>query len=310
MNATGLAIGTYTGKVMVTNRHRQFAIVDSVTLQVLSQDMTETFGDLGTGWIISPMGNAGGWSAPNGVYSYNGAGLSQSCAGNTAWSDYTLDANIKLSTLSNWPGGVRARVNPSTGAGYVVWLYPGSNQVILYKVAAWSVNDPSLTLFGQAAATFDSSAFHDLGVAFHGSQISVYWNGKLLISATDSTYSTGFVCLDAGSQPISYSNIRVAAVQNPDYARSTFASKFGVQCAPGKHTCTPNSQCYGGWCLNHMGSIAFRCRTLAHDLGLQHNYPGCSDRFGESDGFGGRNLQCNNLAVGSGRDEFSDLYSL
>jgi hypothetical protein len=95
----------------------------------------------------------------------------------------------------------------------VVWLYPGSNQIILYKVAAWSVNDPSLTLLGQAAATFDTSAYHDLGVDFHGTQISVYWNGALLISATDSSYSTGFVCMDADSQPISYTNIRVDAVQ-------------------------------------------------------------------------------------------------
>src|SRR4029077_9348860 len=126
-----------------------------VTLQVLSQDMTETFGDLGTGWIISPIGNAGGWSASNGVYSYNGAGLSQSCAGNTAWSDYTFDANIKLSSLSNWPGGLRARVNPSTGSGYVVWLYPGSGLAILYRVPQWDINGPGVTALAQAALTFD-----------------------------------------------------------------------------------------------------------------------------------------------------------
>jgi len=214
VNASGLAIGTYTGNVIVTaSGIANSPLSVPVTLQVLSQDMSETFSDLGNGWIISPMGIAGGWSASSGIYSYSGSGLSQSCAGNTAWSDYTFDTNIKLSSLSNWPGGVRARVNPTTGAGYVVWLYPGSNQIILYKVAAWSVNDPSLTLLGQAAATFDTSAYHDLGVDFHGTQISVYWNGALLISATDSSYSTGFVCMDADSQPISYTNIRVDAVQ-------------------------------------------------------------------------------------------------
>jgi len=216
VNSSGLSAGSYTGHVTVTAT----GIANSpqsvlVTLQVLSPDMAETFGDLGTGWIISPMGNAAGWTAAGGIYSYNGAGLSQSCTGNTAWSDYTFDTNIKLSSLSNWPGGVRARVNPSTGAGYVVWVYPGTNQIMLYKVSAWSVNDPSLTLLGQAAAAFDTTAYHDLGVAFRGSQISVYWNGTLLITSTDSTFSTGLVCMDAASQQISYSNVRVSAAQSP-----------------------------------------------------------------------------------------------
>jgi hypothetical protein len=37
---------------------------------------------------------------------------------------------------------------------------------------------------------------------------------KPLMSATDSACATGFLCLDADSQPISYSNIRVSAIQN------------------------------------------------------------------------------------------------
>jgi hypothetical protein len=239
VNAAGLAIGTYTGNVILTaSGVANSPLSIPVTLQVLSQDMTETFSDLGTGWIISPMGNAGGWSVSNGIYSYNGSGLSQSCTGNTAWSDYAFDTNIKLSSLSNWPGGVRARVNPSTGAGYVVWLYPGSSKIVLYKIAAWNINDPSLTLLGQAGATFDTSAFHDLGMVFHGSQISVYWDGHLLITTTDSSFPTGFVCMDADSQPISYSNIRVDAVQSqvtlatPSPASLVFSAGSGTTPAP------------------------------------------------------------------------------
>jgi hypothetical protein len=186
-----------------------------VTLTILSQDMVETFTDGGSGWIISPMGHASGWTASNGVYTFNGSGLSQTCAGNVAWSNYLFDANVKLSSLSNWPGGIRARVNPTTGAGYVVWLYPGSSQAVLYKVAAWSVNDPSLTQLASAHLTFDTTASHDLQLAFQGSTISVSWDGTFLMSASDSSYTSGFVCLDADSQPISYSNIRVSATQPP-----------------------------------------------------------------------------------------------
>lgn len=210
----GLATGSYTGHITITASGISNSPVSiPVNVEVLSQDMVETFTDVAQGWIISPMGNASGWSVSNGVYSYSGIGLSQSCSGNSAWTDYTFDTNIKLSSTANWPGGVRARVNPSTGAGYVIWLYPGSNLMILYKVAVWNINDSSLTLVGQAAMTFDTNT-HDLAVDFHGNQISVLWDGNAKISATDSSYASGFVCLDADNQPISYSNIRVSAVQS------------------------------------------------------------------------------------------------
>jgi hypothetical protein len=234
VSANGLATGSYTGHVIVTasgigNSPQSIP----VSLQVLSQDLTETFSDQGTGWIISPTGNAAGWSVSNGVYSFNGSGMSQSCAGNTGWTNFTFDTNVQLSNLSNWPGGVRARVNPSTGAGYVVWLYPATSQVILYKVGAWSVNDPSLTQIGQAGQTFSTSGAHDLQVALNGSSINVSWDGKLLISATDSTYTTGYVCMDADSQPISYSNIRVSAVQNQATLATPSPSSLAFSAMPG-----------------------------------------------------------------------------
>jgi len=214
VNSSGLATGAYTGHVIITaagiaNSPQSIPVV----LQVLSQDMTETFGDSGNGWIISPMGHASGWSVSNGVYSYNGGGLSQSCSGNSAWTDYAFDTNIKLSNTFSWPGGVRARVNPATGAGYLVWLYPGTNQIMLYKVQQWDVTGSGVSLLAQAARTFDSTSFHDLGLNFSGSLISVYWDGALLMSVTDSTYAGGFICMDGDNQPISYSNVRVSAVQ-------------------------------------------------------------------------------------------------
>src|SRR4029077_20324139 len=88
VNPANLAPGTFSGHLIVTAS----GISNSpqsvpVTLTVLSQDMTETFADLGTGWIVSPMGNVTGWSASNGTYTYSGIGLSQTCAGNSAWSN-------------------------------------------------------------------------------------------------------------------------------------------------------------------------------------------------------------------------------
>jgi hypothetical protein len=214
-NSTGLATGSYTGHVTVTaSGVANSPQTITVASEVLAQDMSETFIDQGTGWIISPMGLGNGWSVSNGVYSYAGYGLSQSCAGNSAWTDYTFDSNIQFSNLSDWPGGVRARVNPSTGAGYAVWLYPALKEAILYRVPQWDINGPGLTQLAVASLGFDTSTSHDLQIAFKSSVISIYWDGTFLTSATDSTYTSGFICFDTDNQPISYSNIRVAALQN------------------------------------------------------------------------------------------------
>src|SRR5258708_19431509 len=147
VNATGLSTGVYNGHVIVTAS----GIANSpqsipVSLEVLSQDMNENFSDSGNGWIISPMGNANGWSVSNGVYSYAGIGLSQSCAGNSAWTDYTLDSNIQLSNLSDWPGGVRGRVNPSTDTGHIAGWNPALGKHLPHIILAHQITYTSFSL--------------------------------------------------------------------------------------------------------------------------------------------------------------------
>jgi hypothetical protein len=235
VNASGLATGSYTGHVIITaSGIANSPLSVPVTLEVFAQDLAETFTDLGTGWIISPMGNASGWSVSNGIYKYNGSGLSQSCAGNSAWTDYTFDTNIQLGSLSNWPGGVRGRVNPSTGAGYAVWLYPASNSIILYKVGQWYIDGAVLTQLAQSPLTFDTNT-HDLKLGFSGSLITVSWDGRQLMSVNDASYASGYVCMDADSQPISYSNVRVAAVQAQAHLDTPSPSSISFGALPGSN---------------------------------------------------------------------------
>ncbi len=214
VNPSGLAIGNYSGTVtLAATGVANSPLSIPVTLQVLAADLTENFQDLASGWIISPMGQGNGWSVANGVYSYSGLGFSQSCAGNSGWTDYSFDADVRLSNLSNWPGGIRGRVNPATGAGYAVWLYPAYGEMILYSVPQWNINQGGVSQLAVAPMTFDATTAHDLKLDFHGSAVSVYWDGSYMMGSTDSSYASGYVCLDADSQPIAYSNIQVGAVQ-------------------------------------------------------------------------------------------------
>ena len=92
------------------------------------------------GWAYSPQGLASNWSVSNGVVSYNGGGASQIYAGNNTWSNYAVQASFRLSTLTDYPGGIRGYVNPSTGASYAAWLYPAEGVVKLWRTTTWNIN--------------------------------------------------------------------------------------------------------------------------------------------------------------------------
>ena len=96
----------------------------------------------------------------------------------------------------------------------------------------WNINDPGLTQLAVAPLNFDTSK-HDLKMNFAGNAISVYWDGVVLMSATDSSYASGFVCFDADSQPISYSNVSVASVQNPVNLDPVTPSSLVFNAGPG-----------------------------------------------------------------------------
>jgi hypothetical protein len=118
-----------------------------------------------------------------------------------------------LTTLNNYPGGLRGRVNPATGAGYVVWLYPASGEMRLWRTTAWNINSPGLTPLNAASGiAFDTTTFHRVRMSFIGTTIEVYYDGVLVMSATDTTHGQGVIALDVENQPIAFDNVVVNAL--------------------------------------------------------------------------------------------------
>ena len=144
----------------------------------------------------------------NGAYTYNGGGATQSYSGSSTWTDYSFSVDFKLSSLSNYPGGIRARVNLTTGAGYAVWFYPGSGLIRLYRVGQWNIDSGFATL-GQAPLTFDATTTHNVRFDMQGSTIRVFYDNVQVIQVTDTTYTSGGVAFDVSNQPIQYDNVRV-----------------------------------------------------------------------------------------------------
>ncbi len=212
INPSGLSVGSYSGTVTVsapgaTNPPQTVNVSVVVTNLLLTTDFAHQGAQ---GWAASPFGSIANWQAAGSVLQYSGASSSQIFAGDDAWTDYTVSAQFQLANLQDWPGGIRGRVNPASGAGYMLWAYPQIGKIILYSASAWSIDQP-LTQLGAASAAFDTSSLHTLGLVFTGTQIQALYDGKTLITVTDATYTKGLVALEGLSQPISFGSVLVTS---------------------------------------------------------------------------------------------------
>jgi hypothetical protein len=162
-------------------------------------------------WTVGPLGLATGWSVVNGGYTYNGGGHTQSWAGSSAWTDYTVAANFQLFSTNNYPGGLRGRLNPATGASYGAWIYPGQGIIRLFRIGQWNI-DADNSLLASASGLVMDTKVHSLRLSFQGSTIKVYYDNVLVITATDANYTQGAIALDVSNQPIAFGSVSVISL--------------------------------------------------------------------------------------------------
>jgi hypothetical protein len=193
-------------------------------------------------WTSSPLGLAANWDASSGVAAYNGGGHTQLWAGNPSWTDYTAQAKFRLANGSDYPGGIRGRVNAATGESYAAWIYPAEGMIKLYRVVAWNIDTPGLTLLAQAnVGAISTGVFHTLALRFQGSSIAVAYDGADVIQTTDSAFAGGAVALDVSNQPIDFDDVLVTTQPVP--ANALFGDDF--------HTGT-----LGSWTVSPLGLAA------------------------------------------------------
>ncbi|WP_047488303.1 BACON domain-containing protein [Terriglobus sp. TAA 43] len=208
-STAALAVGTVMGNVTLSSTNATTPVTVPVTLNIGNLLFQDQFASGSSQWTASPLGMASNWSVSNGAFNYNGNGHTQQYAGSQTWTDYTVSADVKLTNTSNYPGGLRGRVNLTTGASYAVWLYPGDNTIKLLRSTAWAIDSDGLALVGQSPTMLLDTNKHTIRLQFVGNQIRVYYDNTLIISATDGTLTSGGIALDVSSQPISFSNVVV-----------------------------------------------------------------------------------------------------
>jgi hypothetical protein len=211
-NTSTLANGSYNDAITISspNVYNSPATI-SVATQVGTLLFSDNFSSGAGNWIVGPLGFASGWSVANGAYTYNGGGHTQSWAGSSSWTNYTVAANFQLSSTSNYPGGLRGRVNPTTGASYGAWIYPAQGIIRLFRIGQWNI-DSGNTLLGAAGGLVINTSVHNIRLTFQGATIKVYYDNVLAITATDANYAQGAVALDVSNQPIAFSNVSLISL--------------------------------------------------------------------------------------------------
>ena len=212
VNPSATGTGTFNDAVTVTapGAANSPATVP-VSMQVGSLLFSDDFSSGSGNWTISPLGNAASWSVVNGAFSYNGVGETEEYAGSSAWTNYTVATDFHLASTNDYPGGLRGRVNTTTGASYGVWIYPAERVLKLFRIGQWNI-DADLSLLGQSAQLPIDINTHNLRLVFQGTTIQVYFDNALVISANDASYSQGAVAFDVSNQPISFDNVTVISL--------------------------------------------------------------------------------------------------
>jgi hypothetical protein len=116
-----------------------------------------------------------------------------------------------LTSLNDYPGGLRGRVNTTTGSSYGVWVYPAEKVLKLFRVGLWNI-DADLSLLGQSGQVNMDTNWHNLRLVFQGTTIQVYYDNALVLTATDTNYTQGAVALDVSDQPVAFDNVTVISL--------------------------------------------------------------------------------------------------
>jgi hypothetical protein len=137
----------------------------------------------------------GSWGITNNFLT--GAAVSNAYAfcyfSNSAWTDYSLQANVQFSTTNAWGGGIGGRLNPATGSHYAAWIYPdgsggGSKALKLIKFEGWTLW--SFTPMAQVTLPAVGTNSHTLKMLFQSNNIAVFFDGGLWINVRDTNYNS------------------------------------------------------------------------------------------------------------------------
>jgi len=193
-----------------------------VTISILSALLMIFALALSSGALLDDFddGNFDGWKVQAGDWKVENGELKFSAGGNCGaslyyedgaeWTDYEFEVDIKLANASDFPGGIRVRLDQGTGESYFTWVYPAQNIMVSYVATAWDCNANK----GQAAKENweapKEGKWGKLKMVVNGDVIESWWNGEEILSIKDKSWKKGTIALMTYNQDVYFDNARAA----------------------------------------------------------------------------------------------------
>jgi hypothetical protein len=153
--------------------------------------------------------HSGVWDT--GVYIQNDAsvGYKFSYAGNSSWTDYTVEAVAGgVTTGSQYSAQLGARLNSTAGTRYSLWIYQSTGGPNVAKLLKWSSWSAYVQLGTNAPVTTDIG-FHNLKMVLNGNNITCYYDVNKIISKNYSSYTSGRIDFECYASFVKYDRVTV-----------------------------------------------------------------------------------------------------
>lgn len=168
-------------------------------------------------WTVTGGALKGG---PNALNSFAFAYVTNS------WTNYSVQARIRFSSINADAGGIGGRFNPFSGGHYAAWISPegstsGSNILQLVKFQYWlgyEYTNSTWQPMREVSLPSVGTNWHTLKLTFQGNQIAVFYDGTQVTSVTDAEsnpFWTGGICAGMSTMNSAYSMFIDDVVVNP-----------------------------------------------------------------------------------------------
>jgi hypothetical protein len=204
-NADGSFTYTPTNNFTGVDNFTYEAVSGSLTSAVATATlMVTTAGELFYDTLTRPAGSSsifpwvnvlGTWGVTNGVLIGSSSFSSYGYAYYSAnWTNYSVQAQVRVSSTNAWGGAIGGRLNPVTGARYTLWVYPENSpwapmngvaagratlQIIKYETWTDFTAQRLVPLPGMG------TNFHTVRMTFQGNTVSAYFDGVLITNLVD-----------------------------------------------------------------------------------------------------------------------------
>ena len=168
-------------------------------------EQTWTFDGNAADWTVAN----GAWEVQDGAYQVTkGEPAMHTLVGDASWTDYTLEAKVRIDD-GNWAGLVVRAQNEFEYYVYYMNVPDNKSELWKHNAGAFDARE-NLSQIPAVNVTIANGEWFDVAVVAAGDTLQLWINGELQSEATDAAYAAGQVGIWAWDTTASFDDVKVS----------------------------------------------------------------------------------------------------